>query len=347
MNHSLKDTHQKLKKQTLELLWQQWSTIGVAGTAESDLPYLIDPEALLLFSTEFARHDSRLFDEVLDWLHRNGNTINLKRLFSIRKQYTLGNPDVLLAMARKLRSRSSTIKWRSVSKKSIHHSSDGKVIARLDSLFPQLPFNIEVLKSADIEFHEKGYYRPNFEARGMSQSPAPNQPSNLIFKLRAFFGCNSRAEIMAWLLTHQAGHPAKIARDIHYFNKSVQATLNEMESSGLVYSRRTKREKHFHINPDDWHAFIQPQQQSSPPSWINWAETFTSLEIIFKTLDNAETQNSSELLVASQLKTAFEQANLALDFTTSQHQTGTDYLHTLLKDFERLLPGLQLKEFTY
>ena len=346
MNHSLKNTPQKLKKQTLELLWQQWSAIGVAGTAETDLPYLIDPEALLLFSTEFARHDSRLFDEILDWLYCNGNTINLKRLFSIRKQYTLGNPDVLLAIAKKLRSRSSTVKWLSVSKKSIHHSNDGKVIAKLDSLFSQLPFSIEVLKRADIEFHEKGYYRPNFKARGMSQSPAPNQPSNLIFKLRAFFGCNSRAEIMAWLLTHQAGHPAKIARDIHYFNKSVQATLNEMEGSGLVYSRRTKREKHFHINSNDWHAFIHPQQQRPPTRWVNWAETFTSLEIIFRTLDNAEAKKSSELLVASHLKTAFEQANLALDFTTSQHQTGTDYLHTLLADFERLLPGLQLKEFT-
>lgn len=37
--------------------------LGSGGDTRSDDLWIIDPEALLLFSTHIARHDSRLFDE--------------------------------------------------------------------------------------------------------------------------------------------------------------------------------------------------------------------------------------------------------------------------------------------
>jgi hypothetical protein len=342
MSHSLKITNDKLIEQMLRLLWRQWSAVGVAGTAKIDDHCVIDPEALLLISTEFARHDSRLFDEILDWLIQNGNLINLKRVFSIRKQYPLGNPDILLAISKKLRARSSNIKWRSVSKTSIHHSKDSvftnEPASDLIPLFPKIPYNKELLNSADMDFREKGYYRPAYKPRGMSQPPSPENPCNLIFKMRSFFGCNSRAEIMTWLLTHPSGHPAQIARDTHYFNKSVQATLNEMAASGHVHAYRSKREKHFRILKDEWSFFYNSHHQATdPPQWIQWTKIFSAIQILHQTLNQPGIDNASELFQTVQLRSAFEQANIPLDFTTTSHKIGADFIHSLLDDFARLL----------
>ena len=55
----------------MSFLWSQWSTLGLAGYANSETPCITDPEALLLLSTSIARQDSRLFDEVLDWMREN------------------------------------------------------------------------------------------------------------------------------------------------------------------------------------------------------------------------------------------------------------------------------------
>jgi len=67
MEISLTDTKHKLTEQMLQFLWRQWSALGVAGEPEIVDHWVIDPEALLLVSSEFARYDSRLFDEILDW----------------------------------------------------------------------------------------------------------------------------------------------------------------------------------------------------------------------------------------------------------------------------------------
>ena len=57
----------------LNFLWRQWSSLGVAGGARSDDEWVIDPEALLLFSIEMSRYEPRLFDEAVDWwLMANG-----------------------------------------------------------------------------------------------------------------------------------------------------------------------------------------------------------------------------------------------------------------------------------
>ena len=125
MSHSVKNINDKLVEQMLRFLWRQWSAVGVAGTEEINDHRIIDPEALLLVSTEFARHDARLFDEILDWLFQYGQRINLKRIFRIRKQYPLGNSEVLLAISSKLCARSSHIKWRSVTEKSLNKKNDG------------------------------------------------------------------------------------------------------------------------------------------------------------------------------------------------------------------------------
>ena len=70
----------------LGFLWRQWSAIGVLGEARAREPWVIDPEALLVFTLETGRYDPRLFDEVMDWLVTNGHLIDMQRLRGILRK---------------------------------------------------------------------------------------------------------------------------------------------------------------------------------------------------------------------------------------------------------------------
>ena len=85
----------RLRESLLRLLWQQWSALGVAGQVSPNTRSIVDPEALLLVSTVFARHDARLFDEIFDWLLRNGEWVNALRLVRIQAEHHLGDETVL------------------------------------------------------------------------------------------------------------------------------------------------------------------------------------------------------------------------------------------------------------
>ena len=122
----------------------------------------------------------------------------------------------------------------------------------------------------------------------MSQSPDPRSRGNLLFALRALFGVNARAEIMAWLLSHDSGHPAAIARSTGYFSKSIQQTLNEMEESGQVISVRQGREKMFRVRAQDW-RFLAPvtasDGDSKPfPRWVDWMPLSAAITRFAETL---------------------------------------------------------------
>ena len=69
-----------------DFLWRQWSNLGIAGGTIPADTLVIDPEALFIFSLEFARYEPRLFDEILDWLVINGKWIDIQRLRGILKK---------------------------------------------------------------------------------------------------------------------------------------------------------------------------------------------------------------------------------------------------------------------
>lgn len=137
-----------------------------------------------------------------------------------------------------------------------------------------------ILHTPDPDFLRHGLLRGPIELRGMSQSPDPSRVSNLLCCLRALFGVNVRAEIIAWLLTHESGHPAAIARDTGYFSKSVQHTLNEMEDSGHIRSRRDGREKIFWVKPGAWDFLISWSQPLGFPRWVDWMPVFSAITTI-------------------------------------------------------------------
>lgn len=330
MNQSITHFREATLEVSLRLLWRMWSDIGVAGRANPADPWIIDPEALLLFSTSIARHDARLFDEIFDWLHLHGELISLTRLKNIQKQWKLGDPSILASLADTLATQSVHARWKTLADPDISSHTPS------ESLFPstrQIDWNDYPVKP-DPHFQKFGWLRTPPELRRMSIVPQPHPATNLLFKTRWIFGLQSRAEIIPWLLCHHSGHPAEIARQTNYSKRIVQQTLNELEASGHVIATRSQREKHFRIIHKQWYFLLEPKQETFP-EWVQWAPIFAALAALHNTLHQPGIEDASELFQAVKVRAALE--NLPLDFTTASHKTGTDFLHTLLNDFERLL----------
>ena len=182
----------------------------------------------------------------------------------------------------------------------------------------------------------------------MSRLPDPRALVNMIFTLRALFGVNARAEIMAWLLTHDASHSAAIARSAGFFPKSIQQTLNEMEESGHVISVRQGREKMFCVRTQNW-RFLAPALASAGdlrpfPQWIDWMPLFAAITRFAEALALPGIDEQSEHFQAIKLREALDEAMPALirvgiahELQTTRDFRGADLVQSLLADIDSLL----------
>lgn len=328
METSLIQYREHFRELVLDFLWRQWGAIGVAGSARGDDVCIIDPEALLLVTTTFGRHDPRLFDEVLDWLNANGQMVNLQRLQNLGLH--LGQRLVLNGMAAHLAKRTSNSKWRSLLRR-----AEPTVAAKL--LFPGVP----VTGEPDELFGRYGWQRGPVKLRQLSQSPDPNQVTSLLFKLRSLFGVQARAEVMAYLLTCESGHPAEMAERLAYFPRTIQTTLNDMERSGHVLTGRQGREKRFWLRRDEWRFLITwPVPKGEFPRWIDWASRFAALETVWQFLSKSELESASPGVQAIELRASLEKLSPAFlreNIQTPPGSGGAEFVGSVLNSFQKLL----------
>lgn len=285
MNDSLRNSSETLRKKCTDFLWKEWSELGVGGHAERTGRAIIDPEALLLFSTIFARFDARLFDEIVDWLKLNGSWINLIRLGRMQAEFRLGDGRVLGAIAEHLSQESAHLKWKALAKRP-------QSVGSGELLFPHLPQP----GSPEYIFQCWGLIRGKMEPRRLTKPPRMNKPGTFLLQLRALFGRQARAEVLAWLLSHPAGHPAQIAKKTGYFRGSVQNVLNELELSGHVLASRSGREKVFQASRQTWRFLLTWDRDGTAeyPQWVPWAPLFSVVQRLDELLILGASANYSE-----------------------------------------------------
>lgn len=318
------DFNSEARAATAELLWRQWTTLGVSGhVAPASGEAMIDPEALLLATTTLGRHEPRLFDEALDWLHDQADWINLQRLVRLQNDHALGDATVLSALATRLARLPAHKKWCAVVRPLAATPPPPT------SLFP----NDGHFGPSDPDFLAHGWLRGPVRYRGLAVAPRMDYAGNLLLKLRALFGRQSRAEVMAWLFAHETGHPAEIARQTGHFGRSIQLTLNELERSGHVRALRQPRTKHFSLHHDDWRflATWKTPAKRAFPVWMPWAAIFRWLEQFHSLLDDESLAPASPELQAIEWRrrldyAPFANSALPAEFTLPIETRGTDAL---------------------
>ena len=336
MNPSLAEFRERFRELLLNFLWRQWSALGVAGHSRSDDPWVIDPEALLLFTCTLGRHEPRLFDEVIDWLQANGPFINILRLKRILRTEKFAGGRVLAAVAGLMSKGAEVLKWKRL-------AESAEPTGSLEALFfAKDGQTLPIVGDPDAHFARYGLKRGPLRLRGYSQMFRPTERTNLLLQLRALFGINVRCEIVLYLLAHEAAHPSKIARDTYYFARAVQNTLVDMSRSGIVQLRSSAREKHYWLKTEHWAALLNRDEQF--PKWVTWPPLFSALERIWLRLDDPKLITLDPLLKSSEVRQlmievrpSIERAGFDRVLSDDRQYLGEKYLPVFLSDMAGLL----------
>ncbi len=338
MKQSLKKFKEFYLEQMLSFLWRQWSDLGVAGYGGNRESYAVDPEAMLIFSCTVARYEPRLFDEIINWLIINGNLINVQRLKKIINSGDFSGVNVLSAVAEFTAQRHKFLKWKGLIRQSKDESRE--TLFFLKDGNPMKQFGKE-----DATFFRHGFLRGKIELRG-NLSPIKISSDNcLIAKLRFLFGINARSEIILYLLACEKTHPAKIARDIYYSQKTVQDTLVEMERSGLIRFTKSGREKRYWLDKGRWFNFLM--RNGNLAGWINWPLLFNALEKIWLKLNRKSFLNLDYEMQSSELRALMreacpkiEEAGFCGIISDDKMYLGESYLTVFESDIKKLMTRL-------
>ena len=300
----------------LDFLWRQWSTLGVAGGARTEDVWVIDPEALLVFSLEMARYEPRLFDEILDWLVVNGKWIDIQRLRGIIKTKNEGTQRLTRAVARYTSGEAKTYqrKWLALAQINEADSTAKEEILFKTKDGKSYPKPSEVFSV----FHNYGFLRENFSLRRMSKSVPVTAGSTIRFLLRSLFGIGSRSECILYLLTHEAGHPAEVAHAVGISVRGVQDALIELAESGLVLTRiKGKRKIEYWLSQKRWWEFLSAMsfEDMKVTMWLDWISLYSALMSVWEIIQEVE-DTESDYLRSSKLREAME--TISIEFSKSR-----------------------------
>jgi hypothetical protein len=305
---SQKDFKNVFLENILNFLWRQWSALGVLGEARTQDPWIIDPEPMLLFTLEMGRFESRLFDEVMDWLVINGKWIDIQRLRSILREKDERTRNLMGAVAAFLMKESDRRKWKNLSQLSRSQTSDSPSNAQ--PLFYEKDGKPHpISNNPDSAFLSYGFNRPPLKVRRMTRQILITSTNTLRFLLRALFGIGSRAECLVYLLTHDGGHPSEVANAIGISVRGTQDALIELSRSGLVLTRVLgKRKIEYWISHERWWEFLSKAniKEIEKPIWIDWIALFSALFKVWVVLNEIDKKGTSDYMRSSKLRDSLE-----------------------------------------
>ena len=295
MQKQLTNFRHELLDRLLDIVWRQWTTAGVSGHGKPWTGSVIDPEALLLFSTTMGRYEARLFDAIQEWLGVNGQFINVQRLKRILKEERFAGEPVLRAMTAAASTSVNRAKWSQITNGPSNAENEPEPLFYLESGEP-----LPVVREPDPQFARYGFIRDRFEHRGVAEAFRPELPGNMLLRLRALLGVNARCEVFEYLLVNQTGSPRAIASDCYYYPATISKTMSEMSRSGFLVSRTQGRRRLYSLTPDTWDGLFL--DAGTEPTWVVWPRLFSALEQIWLFLDDRNLADRSTLEQASSLR---------------------------------------------
>jgi len=273
---SVKEFKEHLLESMLNILWKQWSTVGLYSNLEQENKFLIDPESLLCVSCFFGRFDPRLFDEVISWLSENGNLLNIDRLKNVLRFFINSETNALGAVAEYLVKKEQKRKWDRV----VHFCTKKKKEEKIQNLFVAKDLvPVPVVGKFDPVFLRWGFRRNEVNLRKRIQKIDFEKPCNLLLKLRSFFGVNARADIYAFLLFSEGDNSLQISQKVHFNQRNVYQVLNDLHKSGLVEKKSIGKRSLYTIDHSSWINFFRIEVQLS---YIIWSKVFSALSYLYE-----------------------------------------------------------------
>jgi len=272
---SVKKFKRYLLDSVLEILWKQWSSVGIYSNLEPENNFLIDPESLLCATCSFGRFDQRLFDEVMSWLSENGHLLNIDRLKNVLKYLDNLDTNILGAVAEYLVEKEQKRKWERVV-----NFCDKKKKEKIQNLFiAKNLVPVPIVGESDPIFLRWGFKRNEVNLRKRIQKIDFEKPCNLLLKMRSFFGVSARADIYVFLMFSEGDNSLQISQKIHFNQRNVYQVLNDLHKSGLVEKKNIGKRSLYTIDHSNWLSFFKIDTNLS---YIIWPKVFSALSHIYK-----------------------------------------------------------------
>jgi len=317
--------NEDLHKRMLDLIWRQWTALGVHGYGASWEGSPVDPDALLLFSCTAARQDARLFDAMIEWMEHNGHYVAVTRVRRMLGSGAFAGEQAFHAVVQATADSESAPKWKRLASR-FEREPGEEPLFYLSGGKP-----LPVVGEPDSRFLKWGLVRDRYDSRGVAGIFDSCNPAAILLRLRALLGVNARCEILLYLMLNPSGTPRAMARACGYEPTTVVKAMREMADSGLLDVRKDGRHTVYRIETGDWCRLLFGKDVAL--SWISWSQLFGALERIMTVLDHAVRTEDSELAQASILRRVFEQGVIE-----AQEKAG---LQWRFGDF-RALPGAEL-----
>lgn len=320
---SLKEFRTELLDQLIDFLWRQWSVLGVSGEAGAQDDWVIDPEALLIFSVGIARYDARLFDAIMDWLTLNNEMLDTVRLrkyiselekncnkWSTESIDTCINLRIVGSITQYLNVHVNKAKWENLAEKCREMTEKLVNKENKDTLFIDKTEQGQPVDESNLDtiFDSFSLLRPKRIFQNKSKEVPVTAGTNLRFLLRAFFGVGAKAECVLYLLTHEYGRPREIAASTGFYWLSVQDVLSDMAKSRLIQTRVNSKWIEYWLSRNRWWQFISFSEadENKIPKWLNWWSIFSALSHLWYTLDVVTNENISQYMTSSKMQDSIE-----------------------------------------
>jgi hypothetical protein len=323
----------------LEFAWRQWAQAGLSVNATGLDDWAIDPEALILFTIAVARHDPRLFDEMLDWLAGNRRLLTTQRLRNLTGRFPVDARLVVAVMA-----------WTGDPPPPHWLKTRDGTGLNAENMPVFSPDVLGFVGEPDPIFAQYGYIRPRVTRSGKSREPDLKIRANLAFQLRHLFGPGSRSEVMRLLLTFPDGplDAARISDESGFAERNVSDTLAGLAAARAIKARWSGNERHFSAYRDKWAAVLEvgPSPRSMP-SFVSWVHLLPAALEILTWLDNEVGTKDSEYLVSSRARRLMQQLThdleiAGINLTAKRPAHGTAYLPVFAEAVESLLAMMSI-----
>ena len=280
---------QELLDSILELLWRQWTQLGVAGAVNSKDDWVLDPEALLIFSAHFARYDQRLYDLVIDWLQCNGESINLPRLKALLKRFDHADRKSLGFIAASVKSK----KWQPLAKSLLPKDSG------VETMF----FGNEFVPKPDETALRYGLKRNQYVQSNKVMPFASSGNASLLLRLRGAFGMSARAEAILTMLNKEFCRIQDVADAGGFSWKAASDVLNELCTSGIAVTLdKSKRGRTYFLKDASAIRSLFGVETVNFPDWLT---IFDMLSVVWHCISNPRFAEVSERTAIGELQREF------------------------------------------
>ena len=253
--------------------WRQWRALGfpASATQNKEPTSIIDPEALVLLSTEVARHERRLEDALAWWATTASTLLSVQRVSSLLRTFPPSTRETFSPFAVEAYDAGDR-RWK--------------------------------------RYVGNGILAEGRRPKG-PDTPTVTHPAALMLRLRAGFGVGVKTDLLTYLLGRgRSGATIKEAQNaLLYTAPALRTAAAEMALAAMVQPDKDRPVRYV-ADAVPWNLFVEKGNTTTLvartgimlPVWYDWAHIFAFLSHVLSWAERALTAGSTPYVLSSRAR---------------------------------------------